>query len=105
MSCKHKMIETKCSTCGIEDRFCKNLCGEGSGHAHATPYQDKAGLLRQLDHQSNKQLIAQLRDEVEGSARFEPAGWNGLCEESNAGYHLDRSEVLALLDKIEKELG
>ena len=52
-----------------------------------------------------KQLIAIIRYEIDRLARFEPAGWNGLCEESNAGYHLDRDQILALLAAQEKELG
>ncbi|CAB4194220.1 hypothetical protein UFOVP1261_16 [uncultured Caudovirales phage] len=103
MSCKHKMIETKCSTCGIVDRFCKNLCGEGSGHAHATPYQDKAGLLRQLDHQSNKQLIAQIREGVKGL--MVPVKLDvGMTSDYVITLSVTINKVLALLEKIEKEL-
>ena len=103
MRCKHKMIETKCSTCGIVDRFCKNLCGEGSGHAHATPYQDKAGLLRQLDHQSNKQLIAQIREGVKGL--MVPVKLDvGMTSDYVITLSVTINKVLALLEKIEKEL-
>ncbi len=86
------MIETKCSTCGFLDRFCTNLCGWGSGHSHAN---GGAGLARQLDYQSNKKLITQIREEV--------LDIHGISL-MNEGYFLKGDDVLALLDAIEKEL-
>ena len=101
MSCKHKMIETKCSTCGIVDRFCTNLCGEGSGHAHA---DGGAGLTRQLDHKSNKQLIAQIREGVMKLPTIHRQKHTRDGVQVDAGC-LDPADVLDLLENIEKELG
>ena len=89
---------------------CSYLCANCQMHlskeheVEVVDERQEAGLLRQLDHQSNKQLIAQICEGVMKLPTIHRQKHTRDGVQVDAGC-LDPADVLDLLENIEKELG